>query len=284
MTGKIAGNLPALCTALGALVIASGLSTAKADQPGPANIPERAPENDESAPPLDAGPALAELPRPYQAWQGAGFGPPRHAPEPDLPPPLARPRELARRPFELTAAVAAFLPSCAAGSIDNRGCQTVGPGAGLDAALLYRVGWFFGVGVEGVLSGFGGEGHGALSSAGGGARFVGVTSRVYFAHGGAWDPYASLALGYGWLDLRRARGALGSAATTGLGARVTGGVDYLFGSRLRLGPTLGFAHWLAWSETRCSGATCRAGRPSYGRLLGFATLGLRVTGSFGDAL
>ena len=79
-------------------------------------------------------------------------------------------------------------------------------------------------------------------------------------------------------------GAGERGATSGLGGRVSGGVDYVFGSHFRLGPTAGFAHWLAWSESRCSGSICRDQRLSYGRLLGFATLGLRLTASFGDAL
>ena len=156
------------------------------------------------------------------------------------------------------------------------------PGSGVDLALLYRVGPFFAFGAEGLLSGFGGSGHGALSGAGGGARFFGVVGRVYFADEGAWDPYLALTLGAGALDLRGTEDARES--TTGLGGRVAGGVDYLLGSRLRLGPTASFAHWLAWSEQRCSDDVCRAEPASYGRLLGFATLGVRVTASFGDVL
>lgn len=190
---------------------------------------------------------------------------------------------MARRPFEITAAAAAFLPSCSAGSIDDRGCLTLRPGAGLDLSLIYRVSPFFGVGAEGVFSGFGGEGSGALSGAGGSAGYFGVVGRVYFADSGNWDPYAALSLGVGKLRLNENEG-LEAEATSGLGARVSGGVDYLLGSHLRIGPSAGFAHWLAFSEERCRGAVCRAEPSAFGRLLGFATLGVRVSGSFGDAL
>jgi hypothetical protein len=200
-----------------------------------------------------------------------------------LPLPLARPREQPRRPLELSAAVAVFLPSCGSGSIDDRGCLTVTAGSGIDATLLYRVSPFFAVGAEAAWSGFAGAGRGVLSGSGGSARFLGVVGRVYFADAGVWDPYVALTLGAGNLQLR---GAPDDArvSTTGLGGRVAGGVDYVLGSRLRLGPAASFAHWIAWREQRCSADVCRAEDAAYGRLLGFATLGFRLTGSFGDVL
>jgi hypothetical protein len=196
---------------------------------------------------------------------------------------LARPREHARRPFELSAGLATFLPSCGSGSIDDRGCLTVTPGSGVDAALLYRVGPFFAVGAEGALSGFAAPEHGVLSAAGGGARFFGVVGRVYFADEGAWDPYVSLTLGGGTLVLSGGPNAT-RESTSGLGGRVAGGIDYVASSHWRLGPTASFAHWVAWSEASCSGDICRDEPATYGRLLGFATLGFRLTGSFGDVL
>ncbi len=180
-------------------------------------------------------------------------------------------------------ALASFLPSCGSGRVDDRGCLTVAPGSGVDADLLYRVGPFFAVGAEGVLSGFSAPAHGLLSGAGGGARFFGVVGRVYFADQGAWDPYAALTLGVGTLVLR---GAVADAreSTSGLGGRVAGGIDYVMSSNWRLGPTASFTHWVAWSEASCSGDVCRHEPAVYGRLLGFATLGFRLTGSFGDGL
>lgn len=150
-------------------------------------------------------------------------------------------------------------------------------------ALLYRVGPFFAFGAEGALSGFAAPAHGLLSGAGGGARFFGVVGRVYFADQGAWDPYVALTLGAGTLALRGAPSAP-RESTSGLGARVAGGVDYVASSHWRVGPTASFAHWLAWSEASCSGNICQNEPAAYGRLLGFATLGVRVTGSFGDVL
>lgn len=257
------------------LALATATSTAGADQPAGPIIPE---EPQKSAP--------TELAAPYEAWQGTRHPPAGTRRNRLLPAPLARPHELPRRPLEAALGGAAFLPSCSAGSLDDRGCVTLHPGAGFEGALLYRVGPFFAAGAEGALSGFGRRGKGALSSAGGGGRFVGVVGRVYFAERGSWDPYVSLALGYGALRLNE--GAAGApqtrAGSSGFGARVAGGIDFLLGSRLRLGPTLGFAHFIAWSEQHCTGVVCRDGRASYGRLLGFATLGLRATASFGDAL
>jgi hypothetical protein len=199
-----------------------------------------------------------------------------------LPPPLTRPRQQPRRPLELSAALAAFLPSCGSGSIDDRGCSTVGAGSGVDLALLYRVGPFFAFGAEAALSGFAHTGQGALSRGGGGARFFGVVGRVYFADEGAWDPYVALTLGAGKLDLTEPNDR--REATTGMGARVAGGIDYALGSHFRVGPAASFTHWVAWSEDSCSGAICRDERAVYGRLLGFATLGVRLTASFGDVL
>jgi hypothetical protein len=220
---------------------------------------------------------------PYTAWQGPGR-PASQQTAPDSPAPLTLPIELPRRPIEVGAALAAFLPSCAPGSIDDRGCATLEPGAGLQAALLYRVGWFFAVGAEGALSGFGGRGHGAFSSAAGEAFFAGVVGRVYFAERGVWDPHVALALGYTALGLRREGAEPSHDGGSGLGGRVSGGIDYLAGSHFRFGPALGFAHFIAWSEERCTAGICRTQRLSYGRLLGFATLGLHLTASFGDAL
>ncbi|HKY39552.1 MAG TPA: hypothetical protein VJN18_26620 [Polyangiaceae bacterium] len=260
-------------------MIASAASTAWADQPGAPNIPESL---DRSRDFWDPGPK-SELPQPYRAWRGPGRAPPQRAAQ-DLPPPLTLPIELPRRPLELGAGLAAFLPSCAAGSIDNRGCGTIGPGAGLHATLLYRVGSFFAAGAEGMISGFGGQGHGAFSGAAGDARFLGVVGRVYFAERGVWDPHVALALGYTELGIPSAGVQAGHDGGAGLGGHVSGSVDYLLGSHFRLGPTLGFTHFIAWREQRCAGTLCRAERLPHGRLLGFATLGLHLTGSFGDAL
>jgi hypothetical protein len=248
-----------------ALVLASS-STVQADPRAASNIPD----------------AEQNLPLPYEAWQGTGPEPPTAGAAKDLPPPLPREPALPRRPFELTASLAAFLPSCGSGAIDDRGCQSVSPGSGVDFALLYRVGPFFAVGGEGAVSGFSGRGSGALSAAGGAARFFGVAGRLYFADDGPWDPYVALTLGAGTLELRGREDA--PVTTTGLGGRVAGGVDYAFGSHLRLGPTASFAHWVAWTEQQCHADVCRDQPAAYGKLLGFATLGFRVTGSLGDVL
>jgi hypothetical protein len=214
--------------------------------------------------------------------------PPSAASARELPPPLARPREQARRPIELGVALAAFLPSCGSGSIDDHACLTLSAGSGVDAALLYRATPFFAFGAEGAFSGFG-NGHGALSSAGGSARFFGVVGRVYFADSGSWDPYLALTLGVGVLNLR-VPGAVESGtqdakvATTGLGARVAGGIDYSLGAHLRLGPSASFSRWVAYGDASCEGGVCREQGALYGHVLGFATLGLRLTGSFGDTL
>jgi hypothetical protein len=272
---------PALCTALLGLVIASS-STAQADPQAWQNIPAAGPEIVAPPAPGERLTETSELPLPYTAWQGSSLEPPSSTPAPDAPLPLARPRQLPRRPFEVTAALAAFLPSCGAGSLDDSGCSTVAPGSGVDFALLYRVGPFFAVGAEAALSGFSRQGAGTLSGAGGGARFFGVVGRVYFADDGAWDPYLALALGTGTLSLRGESGS--RVSSSGFGGRVAGGIDYLLGSRFRLGPTASFAHWLAWGEQSCQGNVCRDQPASYGRLLGFATLGFRLTAAFGDVL
>lgn len=268
---------------VGAMVLmASFGSTALADPLPAPNIPSGSHEDVES-------PAIGEdlpppLPRPYDAWRGVGYRPAPPVSAPEAPLPLPRPPELGRRPFEMSASAAAFLPSCAAGSIDDRGCSTVGPGAGLDVALLYRVGPFFAAGIDGAFSGFGGRGQAALAGAGGSARFVGVVGRVYFADSGSWDPYVSLTLGYGALTLARMTGERRRDVAGGFGARVGGGVDFLPSSRLRLGPTLGFTHFVVWREQGCAADICSDQPLAYGRLLGFATLGLRLTASFGEAL
>lgn len=289
MTGKTLRRLAARCAAALALLIASSSATANADQSAAPNIPA-AEQKAVAAAPTDlavAGDAplgpLPELPLPYEAWTGTGFAPPKDEAPRDVPPPLARPREHPRRPLELSAALATFLPNCGSGSLDDRGCLTVGPGAGVDVALLYRVGPFFAFGAEGVVSGFGDGAHGVLSKAGGAARFFGVVGRVYFADDGIWDPYVALTLGAGMLDLR-STAAQARETTSGFGGRVAGGIDYVLGSHWRVGPAASFAHWIAWSEASCTSDICADAPAVYGRLLGFATLGVRVTGSFGDVL
>jgi hypothetical protein len=257
-------------------VIASSSATAWADPVAPPNIPEPS-ANSENAQP-------EELPLPYEPWQAAGFQPPPSLANRDLPPPLARARQLPRRPFEISAGLGAFLPSCGSGSIDDRACLTVKPGSGLDLALLYRAVPFFAVGAEVALSGFAASGRGFASAAGGGARFFGVAGRVYFADSGAWDPYLALTLGAGSIDLRGAEPNGASVSTSGFGGRIGGGIDYVFGSHFRMGPTASFARWLAWHEERCGGDICRAEPALYGRVLGFASLGLRISASFGEVL
>ncbi len=266
-----------------ALVITTSSFTAQADPGHPSNIPARA--SDFAAPATaDAEAPAGSLALPYEPWQGTRFEPPKPVAATDLPPPLARPRQLPRRPLELSLAVSTFLPNCGSGSVDDRACLTVAPGSGLDAALLYRATPYFAFGAEAVLSGFGGRGHGLLSSASGDARFFGATGRVYFAAEGAWDPYLALTLGAGTLSLAESSANDRSVSSSGFGGRVAGGVDYLFGSRVRVGPTASFSRFVAWSEQQCQGSVCGAAPAIYGRIIGFATLGLRVTASFGDVL
>ncbi len=281
MTGRI--QLRQLCATALAFVISLSAGTASADPSPGQNIPSPRANSEFSSDSAPAGPG-SELPLPYEPWQGTHFQGPGAPREPDLPPPLARARQWARRPFELSAGLGSFLPSCGSGSMDDRGCQTVSPGSGLDLALLYRVSPFFAVGGEGVVSAFSARDHGLLSSAGGMARFIGAAGRLYFADAGTWDPYLALTLGVGSLDLRGQGGSDESVSTSGLGGRIAGGVDYVFGTHLRVGPSASFARWVAWQERECSADICRAQPAVYGKLLGFATLGLRITASFGDVL
>ena len=272
-------KLHARRTSAAAFVIAWS-STALADPQASSNIPAVAQKDadaDARAAPDD------QLPLPYVAWRGPGPQPPTAVIGAPTPPPLARARQLPRRPFELSASLAAFLPSCGTGRIDDRACLTVSLGSGVDLALLYRVVPFFAVGVEGAVSSFAARGEGALSSAGGAARFFGVVGRTYFADEGAWDPYLALTLGAGTLQLRTSTDDA-RVSTTGWGGRVAGGVDYVLGTHFKLGPSASFAHWVAWSEQRCDANVCRDQPAVYGRLLGFATLGFRLTGSFGAVL
>jgi hypothetical protein len=277
-----------------ALAIVSTNSSARADSALASNIPSSGAKSDgqpvepesatSSAPPspaLSASPG--ELPLPYEPWQGTSFGPPRARAVPDRPLPFARSPELRRRPYEVTLAPGLFLPGCGDGSIDARGCSTTGLGSGIEAAALYRAVPFFAVGGEALFAGFGGMGHGALSSVGGGVRFFGVVGRAYFADTGPWDPYASLSIGYGVLELG-GDGESPRGSTSGWGGRVAGGIDYVFSSHWRFGPTLGFAHLLAWSEEQCQGDVCTEQALPYGRLVGFTTFGVRLSGSFGAAL
>lgn len=269
--------------ALGFVFVSLG-TTAWADPPSAPNIPADA-QKSTTASALESGAPAAhddtELPLPYASWQGSGFAPPKLPPARDVPAPLARPRERARRPFEATAGLSAFLPSCGSGSVDDRGCLTLSAGSGVELGVLYRATPFFAFGAEAALSGFG-SGRGVLSSSGGGARFLGVTGRVYFADAGPWDPYVALTIGGGALDLRGVDES--RITTTGLGGRVAGGIDYSFGSHLRLGPSASFSRWVAYADASCQRGICRDGGALYGHVLGFATLGLRLSGSFGDAL
>jgi hypothetical protein len=219
--------------------------------------------------------ASAALPLPYEPWSGTGHAPPPALSQPDAPPPLARARELPRRLFELSAALTALLPSCGSGHIDDRDCLSARSSGGVDAALSYRVSPFFSVGLEGLWGG-------VVNGAGNTARFGGVLGRLYFADAGAWDPYLAVTIGAGTLTLPGERDA--RATTSGLGGRVAGGIDYLFGSHARVGASASFAHFVSWREQRCAGGVCRDERLSYGRVLGFATLGVRLTASFGDKL
>lgn len=267
--------------AASALSVATSTVTAHADTGGAANIP--APEGRNADEDSRAAQAT-DLPLPYEPWDGARLAAPKAPPPADLPPPLARAPRSPRRPLELTAALAAFLPSCGSGSVDDRACLTVQPGSGVDAALLYRATPFFAVGAEAALSGFRSSGRGLLSSEGGGARFLGVTGRVYFADEGSFDPYVALTLGVGSLTLRGDVPGEASVSMRGFGARVAGGLDYVMGAHFRVGPTVGFSRWLAWSEQQCEQSICGPAPAVYGRVLGFATLGVRVSASFGDVL
>ena len=261
-------------------MIATSSATVQADPAEPRNIPS--PEANASLTSAQAD--LQQLPLPYGEWRGTGFPPPTARPKTDLPPPLARPRQLPRRPFELSAALSTFLPSCGSGSIDDRNCLTVSAGSGIDASVLYRVVPFFAVGGEAALSGFGGRGRGLLSRASGDARFFGVAGRVYFADDGAWDPYLALTLGAGTLRLRDVGANEAFESNTGFGARIAGGLDYVVDSHFRVGAAASLSRWVAWSESRCVARICQDEAAAYGQILGFATLGFRVTASFGDVL
>lgn len=274
--GKTFVNPPAPLWAGCAFLVASSLATARADERAAPNIPD--PERKS-----DAGLAASasELPLPYESWRGTGHPPPPAAVAHDTPLPFARSPELSRRPFELSASLTALLPSCGTGGIDDRGCVTVRAGAALDAALAYRVSPFFAVGLEALASGVGGDDAGALGGRGGSARFGGIVGRLYFADSGVWDPYVALTLAVGTLTLPGRAETKPRVATSGLGGRIAGGIDYLLGSHFRVGPAASFAHCVAWTERQCTDGVCRDQTSAHGRLLGFATLGVRLTGSFG---
>lgn len=272
MTRKTSRQTAAPLLTLAYLVLC-GSATAQPDQARLPNIPEQE-KNQPSGPEPAPLEAASELPQPYTSWQGTGPLPPRASLPGSLPLPEPRPRQSPRRPLELSLAVSAFLPNCGSGSLNDRFCLTVAPGLGAELSLLYRVTPYFAFGAEAALSGFAGRGRGWLSSSGGDARFFGAAGRVYFADDGRWDPYLALTLGAGALTLQGDDSKLEPAATKGLGARVAGGVDVVLGSHVRVGPSASFAHWVAWSSP--GGA--------YGRMLGFATLGLRVTASLGEVL
>jgi hypothetical protein len=245
---------------VGALVTATEARAATVDPQASPNIPEV--------------PEILVLP--YAPASSPG------APRPvvdsaDLPPPLARAPEYWRRPFELGLGLGIFLPSCGCGSIDARDCQTTAPGSGLDVALLYRVTPHFAAGAEGIVSRYRAPDSGPLSGGGGRTRFLGAALRLYFAEDGAWDPYLALTLGVGTLALGS---SLQQSSTTGFGGRVEAGIDYALSRRFRLGPAGSLARWWSPSSSACGDGFC----DPYGKPLGFATLGLRLTASFGDPL
>lgn len=225
-----------------------------------------------------------ELSLPYSPYRGEALPVRPHAPA-DVPPPLGRARELPRRPFELGASFGVSLPSCEPGSIDDRRCATLGTGRGFDVSVLYRVSPYFAVGGELTFGSFELSRTDADAAQRSSGRFLGTLGRVYFAESGMWDPYLGLTLGVGSLEARATEldPSLRERAS-GFGARISGGVDFLLGTHLRLGPSVAFAHWISWQEERCSGAVCRSEALSYGRLAGFASAGLRLTGSFGPTL
>lgn len=268
-----------------ALGVAFGPGTALGEPASAARIPATDENPDASAvAPLgaSAGAASLEPPPPYEPWQGPGFAAPEAPDRRPAPPPLARPPEERRRPFELSSALAAFLPNCGSGDLNDQACVTLAPGSGVEALALYRPNPFFAFGAEAALSGFRRSGQGALSASGGGVRFFGVAGRVYFADDGVWDPYVGLTLGVGTLELAGAERA--SSSTTGVGARVALGIDFRGSTRLRFGPSASFSHWFAWSERSCAAGICSGAAGESGKLFGFATLGVRVTAAFGDTL
>lgn len=237
--------------------LTTGAKAATEDPQASPNIPE----------------APATLPLPYEPTSNPG-SPRVPVDDVDLPPPLARAPEHPRRPFEVGLGLGIFLPSCGSGGIDDRGCRSVAPGSGLDLALLYRITPHFAAGGEAIVSQYRAPEQGLLSGGGGRTRFLGVAGRLYFAEQGPWDPYLALTLGVGTLAL----GAAEQSGATGFGGRIQAGLDYTLSRRLRLGPAGSLARW--WSSGSCASSFC----DPYARPLGFATLGLRLTASFGDPL
>lgn len=220
-----------------------------------------------------------ELPLPYGRFEGE-----RHAPPPPLfideaPLPEPRARELARRPFELAAGASVTVPRCQDAVFGPDGCGGAGIGPGASLLVLYRGTPWFAAGLELGLT----SRAGAAAPAADG-RFASVAGRLYFANSGAFDPYLQLSLGYGSLEWRgESPDGVRVESVTGPLARVGAGVDVLFGTAFRLGPSLAFTQLAFQSERSCAGSRCASSL--YGaRILSFASFGLNATASFGSPL
>jgi hypothetical protein len=129
-----------------------------------------------------------------------------------------------------------------------------------------------------------------LHEAAAAAVFFGLLGRGYLLEEGSVEPYVELGLGGG--TLARAFRETDETRYTETGAgpalRLGGGVDFYLGTRLRLGPALGWTHVFVDKINRCSASRddqCNNLPTSdQGTMSGYVVLVARLTFLFGDEL
>lgn len=221
----------------------------------------------------------------YAAWEGTRHPGPPPAWFDEAPAPLPESPEVPRRVFELGVEGAGAVPACR--SSVALGCAGLAGGMELGLSALYRATPAFAVGGTFRLDALSIPRAGSSDSVSASVWLAGVVARLSFVERGLLDPYAELALGLGSLRaVTHARGGVvRDTVDVAAAARVAIGLDVALSSWVRVGPSLGHAHFAHGTFTRCAGFACQTFSPEWASVPNALTsLGVRVTVAAGEAL
>ena len=290
-------GLVALALAAPVVVARTGAAEEPAAEPPAAEPATEEPIGEPAAEPPSAEPASAPPPRAPQAAPGGQRALQSHAAGPGgRPPPPPPPLAAIRRAVELVPTLGLSFPSCAAGASSDDRCEGVEAGGGFGFAAFWRVTPHFAWGGGFDIAGFRYEAPASsgLKDTQAGAAWIGLLGRIYVLDETLFDPYFQLGIG------GAALGTTGTVTTgpnanetyeeTGAGPalQLGAGIDFILGSRIKLGPSLSYTRVFVDKIRRCrsgSGGECEdVPKDAAGHLNAFLTVGGHITIMIGDEL
>jgi hypothetical protein len=246
----------------------------------------QAPPAPEPPPPEPAQPGPEPPPGEPARAEPAPLPPPLPPPNVPPPPPLA----IVRRPVELMPNVGLAFPSCAAGDISSDRCDGVQGGPTFGFAAYWRVVPHFAWGGGFDIAGFNYESDDPnRADTQAGAAWIGLLGRWYVLDETTLDPYVQIGIGGAALGTTYTQQTGETIEETGAGPAIQlgGGIDFILGSRFKLGPAFAYTHVFVDKIRQCEASAageCRDVAKDDGYLNAFLSVTGRLTIMIGDEL